>query len=139
MQLVDRDATIKKLEKAAPVFPSLDHDTCAAQTVVLEDLRLQVLSLQDDNNRLREVLSWVYARQPQLEMIIEGTKRAEGDMIGFGLESAVPRVRRVHKLRLELLLPSQVRLLMGFTMSHPRLPQRSSTGHPSLLRLSWTR
>ena len=84
MQLVDRDATIKKLEKAAPVFPSLDCDTCAAQTVVLEDLRVQVLSLQDDNCRLREVLSWVYARQPQLDMIIESTKRAEGDMSGFG-------------------------------------------------------
>ncbi|WVZ51925.1 hypothetical protein U9M48_003025 [Paspalum notatum var. saurae] len=34
--------------------------------------------------RLREVLSWVYARQPQLEMIIESTKRAEGDMRGCG-------------------------------------------------------
>ncbi|WVZ80464.1 LOW QUALITY PROTEIN: hypothetical protein U9M48_027935 [Paspalum notatum var. saurae] len=66
MQVVDRDATIKKLEK------------------VLEDLREEVLCLQDDNNRLREVLSWVYARQPQLEMIIESTKRAEGDMSGFG-------------------------------------------------------
>jgi hypothetical protein len=84
MQLMDRDATIKKLEKAAPMFPSLDCDTCAAQTVVLDDLRVQVLSLQDDNCRLREVLSWVYARQPQLEMIIESTKRAEGDMSGFG-------------------------------------------------------
>ena len=128
MQLVDRDATIKKLEKAAPVFPSLDCDTCAAQTVVLEDLRVQVLSLQDDNCRLREVLSWVYARQPQLEMIIESTKRAEGDMSGFGFGSAEHRVRRVPQLRSKLLLPHQVSLLMGFTMSHPRLPQRSSTG-----------
>ncbi|WVZ63573.1 hypothetical protein U9M48_013196 [Paspalum notatum var. saurae] len=83
MQLVDRDATIRKLEKAAPVFPSLDCDTCAAQTMVLEDLREKVLSLRDDNNRLREVLSWVYARQPQLEMIID-TKRAEGEMSGVG-------------------------------------------------------
>ena len=44
MQLVDRDATIRKLEKAVVVF-SLDCDTCAAQTVVLEDLREEVLSL----------------------------------------------------------------------------------------------
>ncbi|WVZ52928.1 LOW QUALITY PROTEIN: hypothetical protein U9M48_003927 [Paspalum notatum var. saurae] len=50
------------------------------------DLREEVLSLQNDNNRLREVLSWVYARQPQLEMIIESTKRAEGETscVGFG-------------------------------------------------------
>ena len=66
------------------MVPSLDCDTCATQTVVLEDLREEVLSLQNDNNRLREVLSWVYARQPQLEMIIESTKRAEGDMRGCG-------------------------------------------------------
>ena len=46
--------------------------------------REEMLSLQKDNNRLRDVLSWVYARQPQLEMIIESTKRAEGDMSGFG-------------------------------------------------------
>ena len=39
MQLVDRDATIRKLENAAPVFPSLVCDTYVAQTVVLEDLR----------------------------------------------------------------------------------------------------
>ena len=43
-----------------------------------------MLSLQNDNNRLREVLSWVYARQPQLEMIIESTKRAEGETSGVG-------------------------------------------------------
>jgi len=83
MQLVDRDATIRKLEKAV-VVPSLDCDTCAAQTVILEDLREEMLSLQNDNNRLREVLSWVYARQPQLEMIIESTKRAEGETSGVG-------------------------------------------------------
>ncbi|WVZ48755.1 hypothetical protein U9M48_000169 [Paspalum notatum var. saurae] len=62
------------------------------ETVVLEDLRFQVLSLQDDNCMLREALSWVYARQPQLEMIIESTKRAEGDTIGFGFGSAAPQV-----------------------------------------------
>ncbi|WVZ76688.1 hypothetical protein U9M48_024641 [Paspalum notatum var. saurae] len=83
MQLVDRDATIRKLEKAAMV-PSLDYDTCATQTVVLEDLREEVLSLQNDNNRLREVLIWAYARQPQLEMIIGSTKRAEGETSGVG-------------------------------------------------------
>ena len=38
---MDRDATIKKLEKAAEV-PSLDCDTCATQTVVLEDLREEI-------------------------------------------------------------------------------------------------
>ncbi|WVZ49129.1 hypothetical protein U9M48_000510 [Paspalum notatum var. saurae] len=83
MQLVDRDATIRKLEKAV-VVPSLDCDTCAAQIVILEDLRKEMLSLQNDNNRLREVVSWVYARQPQLEMIIESTKRAEGATSGVG-------------------------------------------------------
>ena len=50
MQLVDRDATIKKLVKAAPVIPSLDYDTCAAHTIVLDDLR-------EENCRLRDVLS----------------------------------------------------------------------------------
>ena len=64
MQLVDRDATIRKLEKAAPVIPPLDCDTCVAQTLVLEDLREEVLSFQEDNNRLREVLSWFWARRP---------------------------------------------------------------------------
>ena len=81
IQLVDRDATIRKLEKAT-VVPSLDCD--AAQTVILEDLREEMLSLQSDNNRLREVLSWVYVRQPQLEMIIESSKRAEGETSGVG-------------------------------------------------------
>jgi hypothetical protein len=77
LQLVDRDATIKKLEKAAPMIPSLDCDTCAAQTVVLDDLR-------EENCRLREVLSWMYRREPQLRMIIEGNKRSEGDLSGLG-------------------------------------------------------
>jgi len=84
MQLVDRDATIKKLEKGTPMIPSLDYDTSAAQTVVLENLREEVLSLQDDNNRLREVLSWYWAKRPQLEMIIESTKRVESDLGGLG-------------------------------------------------------
>ena len=57
LQLVERDATIRMLEKTAPVIPSLDCDTCAAQTVVLEELREEVLSLREDNYRLREVLS----------------------------------------------------------------------------------
>ncbi|WVZ79849.1 LOW QUALITY PROTEIN: hypothetical protein U9M48_027378 [Paspalum notatum var. saurae] len=83
MQLVDMYATIKKLKKGTPVIPFLDCDTCAAQTVVLEDLRDEVLSLQDDNNRLREVLSWFWARRPQLEMIIEGTKRVNSDLGGI--------------------------------------------------------
>ena len=81
---MDRDATIKKLEKDTPMIPSLDCDTCAAQTVVLGDLREEVLSLQGDNNRLRKVLSWFWARRPQLEMIIEGTKRVDSDLGGLG-------------------------------------------------------
>ena len=45
MLLVDKDATIRKFEKGIPVIPPLDCDTCATQTVVLEDLREEVLSL----------------------------------------------------------------------------------------------
>ena len=40
--------------------------------------------MQDDNNRLREVLSWMNAREPQVRMVMEGNKRAEGDTRGFG-------------------------------------------------------
>ncbi|WVZ76684.1 hypothetical protein U9M48_024637 [Paspalum notatum var. saurae] len=74
-------ATLRgKLEQLRADFEVLSAPT----DTFLENLREELLSLQDDNNRLREVLSWVYARQPQLEMIIESTNRAEGDMSGFG-------------------------------------------------------
>ena len=45
MLLVDKDATIRKLEKGILVIPPLDCDTCAAHTMVLEELREEVLSL----------------------------------------------------------------------------------------------
>jgi len=45
MLLEDKDATIRKLEKGILVIPPLDCDTCAAHTVVLEELREEVLSL----------------------------------------------------------------------------------------------
>jgi len=106
MLLINKEAILEKLEKATPVIPSLDCDTCASQTLVLEDLREEVLSLQDDNNRLREVLSWVYARQPQLEMIIESTKRAEGDTSGFGFgEGSSSAVKKSAPIQLKTISP----------------------------------
>ncbi|WVZ63710.1 hypothetical protein U9M48_013319 [Paspalum notatum var. saurae] len=78
------EGQLMELEELRAIPALLDCDTYAAQTVVLEDLREEVLSLQNDNSRLREVLSWVYVRQPQLEMIIESTKRVGGDTSGFG-------------------------------------------------------
>ncbi|KAJ1254086.1 hypothetical protein BS78_K121600 [Paspalum vaginatum] len=106
LMLVDRDATIKKLEKSAFSIPSLHCHTCADQTLVLKDLREEKQTLVDENNRLREVLSWMYAREPQLRMILESTKRAEGDTSGLGLgESSTSGEKRSSPIKLKTASP----------------------------------
>ena len=131
MLVMDKDAIIKRLEKATPVIPSLDCDTCAAQTLVLEDLREEVLSLQDDNNRLREVLSWVYARQPQLEMIIESTKRAEGDTSGFGFgEGSSSGVKKSTPVKLKTASPQPFQTADGVYHEPSKAAPKKKFGTP---------
>ena len=84
MQIVDKDVQIRRLEKSVAQEIPIDCITCAEQTVVIEDLRETRLSLVNENARLREVLSWLYAKEPQLRMIIEMGRRGEGDTSGLG-------------------------------------------------------
>jgi hypothetical protein len=39
--------------------------------------------LQDENNKLREVLSWLSSQEPQLGMMIVSCKRFDGWALGF--------------------------------------------------------
>jgi hypothetical protein len=39
--------------------------------------------LQDENNKLRKVLSWLSSQEPQLGMMIASCKRFDGWALGF--------------------------------------------------------
>jgi hypothetical protein len=47
------------------------------------DLAKCVGRLQDENDKLREVLSWLSSQEPQLGMMIAGSKRFDGRALGL--------------------------------------------------------
>jgi hypothetical protein len=58
------------------------YSTCELHDVKNLDLAKCVGRLQDENNKLREVLSWLSSQEPQLGMMIASCKRFDGWALG---------------------------------------------------------
>jgi hypothetical protein len=67
------------LKVSIPTFCS----TCELHAVKNLELAQCVDHLQDENNKLREVLSWLSSQEPQLGMIIASCKHFDGWALGF--------------------------------------------------------
>ena len=74
MELATCKAEIVRLEKR-PSHPSEECNVCAAQAVLLSDLREEKENSDSENFYLRQILSWVSAREPQLGMMIQQFKK----------------------------------------------------------------
>jgi hypothetical protein len=61
--------------------------TCELHAVKNLDLAKCVGRLQDENDKLREVLSWLSSQEPQLGMMIASCKRFDGWTLGFDKSS----------------------------------------------------
>ena len=71
IELAAAKAELKRFEKAKSYScPSEECNTCAAQAVLLSDLREEKENSDSENFYLRQILSWVSAREPQLGMLI---------------------------------------------------------------------
>jgi hypothetical protein len=57
--------------------------TCELHAVKNLDLAKCVGRLQDENDKLREVLSWLSSQEPQLGMMIASCKHFDGCTLGF--------------------------------------------------------
>ena len=74
MELAACKAEIVCLEKR-PSHPSVEYNVCAAQAFLLFDLREEKENSDLENFYLRQILSWVSAREPQLGMMIQQFKK----------------------------------------------------------------
>ena len=63
MELATVKAELKRLEKQ-PSYPCEECNVCAAQAVLLSDLREEKENSDSENFYLRQILSWVSAREP---------------------------------------------------------------------------
>ena len=63
MELAACKSELKRLEKQ-PSHPCEECDACAAQAVLLSDLREEKENSESENFYLRQILSWVSAREP---------------------------------------------------------------------------
>ena len=70
MKLAEARAEVKCLEKQ-PSHPCEECDACAAQAVLLSNLREEKENSESENFYLRQILSWVSVREPQLGMLIQ--------------------------------------------------------------------
>jgi len=70
MELAALKAEMKRLEKL-PSHPSEECNVCLAQAVLLSDQREEKEDSNSENSYLRQILSWVSAREPQLGMLIQ--------------------------------------------------------------------
>ena len=103
-ELAKSKAELLKLEKAKAKVS--DCEVCAAQGEVMSALREESANVENKNIYLRQILSWVSAREPQLGMIIQQFKREDGFGVGYtytkaDFESALSKAVEWSKLSAE--------------------------------------
>ena len=109
MELAAVRAELKRLEKQPS--PSCEEcDVCAAQAVLLSDLREEKENSESENFYLRQILSWVSAREPQLGMLIQQFKKEDGFGLGYkyskaDFECVLDKVMEWSELTLEQRFP----------------------------------
>jgi hypothetical protein len=81
-KIVERRSRIVSLEDDLKVPIPTSCSTCELRVVKNLDLAKCVGRLQDENDKLREVLSWLSSQEPQLGMMIASCKRFDGWALG---------------------------------------------------------
>ena len=88
-ELKEKNAALRKLEKSAvPSSCSADCTVCPSLISELEEARKDKTRMEEENSHLREILSWVSAREPQLGMMVQQFKRPDGVGVGFAFTPA---------------------------------------------------
>jgi len=85
-ELEEKNALIKSLEKTKVVEsspPTVDCLACLGLIADMDALAVEKANLENENTYLREILSWVSCREPQLGMMIKHFKRGDGFGVGY--------------------------------------------------------
>jgi hypothetical protein len=82
-KIVELRSRIVSLDADLKVPIPTSCSTCELHAVKNLELAQCVDYLQDENNKLREVLSWLSSQEPQLGMMIASCKRFDGWALGF--------------------------------------------------------
>jgi hypothetical protein len=82
-KIVELRSRIVLLEADLKVHIPTSCSTCELHAMKNLELAQCVNHLQDENNKLREVLSWLSSQEPQLGMMIASCKRFDGWALGF--------------------------------------------------------
>jgi hypothetical protein len=82
-KIAELRSCIVLLEAALKVPIPTSCSMCELHAMKNLELAQCVSHLQDENNKLREVLSWLSSREPQLVMMIASCKRFDGWALGF--------------------------------------------------------
>jgi hypothetical protein len=99
-KIVELRSRIVSLEADLKVPIPTSFSTCELHAMKNLELAQCVDHLQDENNELREVLSWLSCQEPQLGMMIASCKRFDGWALGF--DKVVLTVNSCIKVRLDL-------------------------------------
>jgi hypothetical protein len=84
-KIVELRSRIVSLEDDLQVHIPTSCSTCELHAMKNLELAQCVNHLQDENNKLREVLSWLSSQEPQLGMTIASCKRFDGWALGFDM------------------------------------------------------
>jgi hypothetical protein len=82
-KIVELLSRIVSLEADLKVHIPTSCSTCELHAMKNMELAQCVNNLQDENNKLCEVLSWLSGQEPQLGMMIASCKRFDGWALGF--------------------------------------------------------
>jgi hypothetical protein len=82
-KIAELRSCIVSLEADLKVPIPTSCSTCELHAVKNLDLAKCVGRLQDENDKLREALSWLSSQEPQLGMMIASCKRFDGWALGF--------------------------------------------------------
>jgi hypothetical protein len=82
VKIVELRSCIASLEADLKVRIPTSCSTCELHAVKNLDLAKCIGRLQDENDKLREVLSWLSSQEPQLGMMIASCKRFDGWALG---------------------------------------------------------
>jgi hypothetical protein len=82
-KIVELRSRIVSLEADLKVPIPTSCSTCELHAMKNLELAQCVNHLQDENNKLREVLSWLSSQEPQLGMMIASCKHFDGWALGF--------------------------------------------------------
>jgi hypothetical protein len=82
-KIVELRSRIVSLEADLKVPMPTSCSTCELHAMKNLELAQCVDHLQDENNKLREVLSWLSSQKPRLGMMIASCKRFDGWALGF--------------------------------------------------------